>query len=77
VFLMMTRGREPLPWFGDLGTLHVVDDMPKAAEAVLVRTPPAPGERWFGQQLTIRDVGRSTRRAGLAFAEAPATMART
>jgi Domain of unknown function (DUF1835) len=57
VFLMMTAGREPLPWIGDLGMLHVVDDMLKAAEPVLVRTRPAPGEHWFRQQLATTDVG--------------------
>ncbi len=59
VFLMMTREREPLPWIGDLGLLHVVDDILRAAEPVIIRTPPAPGERWFRQQLTITDLGRA------------------
>jgi hypothetical protein len=57
VFLMMAAGREPLPWIGDLGMLHVVDDMLKVAEPVLVRTPPAPGKRWFLQRLAITDRG--------------------
>ena len=62
VFLVMTGGREPLPWIGDLGLLNVVEDMLKAAEPVLVRTPPAPGERWFLQQLAITDVGHAVLR---------------
>jgi hypothetical protein len=62
VFLMMTGGREPLPWIGDLGILHVVDDMLKVAEPVLVRTPPAPGARWLLQRLAITDLGRAVLR---------------
>ena len=71
VFLMMTTGdplsrsdqraaervREPLRWIGDLGMLHVVNEMLKAEVPVLVRTPPAAGERWFRQRLTITDAG--------------------
>ena len=71
VFLMMTTGdplsrsdqraaervREPLRWIGDLGMLHVVNEMLKAEVPVLVRTPPAAGERWFHQRLSITDAG--------------------
>jgi hypothetical protein len=65
VLLVMTGGREPLPWIGDLGMLHVVDDMLKAAEPVMVRTPAAPGERRFRQQLAITDAGLAVLRAEL------------
>jgi hypothetical protein len=71
MFLMMTTGdplwqfdrpvaarvREPLRWIGDLGMLHVVNEMLKAEVSVLVRTPPAAGERWFRQRLAITDAG--------------------
>jgi hypothetical protein len=71
VLLMMTTGdplprpdrseadhvREPLRWIGDRGMLHVVNEMLKAEVPVLVRTLPAPEERWFRQRLAITDVG--------------------
>jgi len=52
-----TRVREPLRWIGDLGMLHVVNEMLTAEVPVLVRTPPAAGERWFHQRLSITDAG--------------------
>jgi hypothetical protein len=58
----MIQGREPLPWITDLGLLHVVNDMLKASEPVLVRTPPEPGRRAFAQRLTITDLGRAVLR---------------
>jgi len=57
VFLALTWGREPLRFIGDLGTLHIVNEMLKAEVPVLVRTPPPAGERWFRQQLAITDAG--------------------
>jgi hypothetical protein len=76
VFLMMTTGdplaqfdrpeaarvREPLRWIGDLGMLQVVNEMLKAEEPVLVRTPPPVGERWFRQRLAITEAGLSVLR---------------
>jgi hypothetical protein len=59
VFLTLAAGREPLPWTGDLGLLHVVNDMLKLDERVLIRTPPKAGERWFRQKLSITDTGRA------------------
>jgi hypothetical protein len=73
VFLMMTTGdplsrsdrpegervREQLRWIGDLGMLHVVNEMLKADVPVLIRTPPVAGERWFRQRLAITDAGRA------------------
>jgi hypothetical protein len=57
VFLALTSAREPLRWIGDLGVLHTVNEMLETEVPVLVRTPPAPGERWFRQQLAITDAG--------------------
>jgi hypothetical protein len=65
VFLMMAEGREPLPWIPDLGLLHVVNEMLKVTDPVLVRTPPAPGARWFLQRLAITDAGRAVLSGGL------------
>ncbi len=39
---MMFASREPLPWSGDLGILHMIDDMLKAREPVLIRGPIPP-----------------------------------
>jgi len=51
--------REPLPWNTDLGILHIIDDLLKAAEPVLVRSPipPEPGKNRFNQRLTLTDLG--------------------
>ena len=56
---MLIYVREPLPWNTDLGMLHIIDDMLKAAEPVLVRSPvpPEPGKNQFNQRLTITDLG--------------------
>jgi hypothetical protein len=56
---MMIFVREPLPWNTDLGMLHIIDDMLRAAEPVLVRSPvpPEPGKNRFNQRLTITDLG--------------------
>jgi hypothetical protein len=58
VWQLLQREREPLPWNGDLGFLHVVEQMHKASEPVFTRIPAAPGQRLFLQQLSITDVGR-------------------
>ena len=58
----MIQWREPLPWMTDLGLLHVVNDMLKASEPVIVRTPPEPGQRWFAQRLAVTDLGLSVLR---------------
>jgi hypothetical protein len=57
------RTRDSLRWIGDLGMLHVVNEMLKAEVPPLARTPPSPGERWFRQQLTITDAGLAVLRA--------------
>jgi len=62
VFFLMQTQREPLPWITDLGLLHVVDDLLRAAAPVLVREPAAPGARAFAQRLTITDLGRAVLR---------------
>jgi len=56
---MLIYVREPLPWNTDLGMLHIIDDMLRAAEPVLVRSPvpPQPGKNRFNQRLTITDLG--------------------
>ena len=61
----MIQWREPLPWMTDLGLLHVVNDMLKASEPVIVRTPPQPGQRWFAQRLAITDLGLTVLRGAL------------
>jgi hypothetical protein len=62
VFYLLVSEREPLPWMGDLGVLHVVEDMLRASQPVFTRSAPPPDERWFSQQLTITDLGRAVLR---------------
>jgi hypothetical protein len=62
VWQLLQREREPLPFIGDLGFLHVVEQMHKASEPVFSRAPAAAGQRPFLQQLSITDVGRAVLR---------------
>jgi hypothetical protein len=62
VWQLLQREREPLPFNGDLGFLHVVEQMHKASEPVFSRTPAGPDQRPFLQQLSITDVGRAVLR---------------
>ena len=59
VWELLQTEREPLPWIGDLGLLHVIEQMHKASEPVFIRVAAASGQRTFLQQLSITDVGRA------------------
>jgi hypothetical protein len=58
VWELLQTEREPLPWIGDLGLLHVVEQMHKASEPVFIRIAAASGQT-FPQQLSITGVGRA------------------
>jgi hypothetical protein len=62
VWHLLQTEREPLPWIGDLGLLHVIEQMHKASEPVFNRIPAASGQSSFLQQLSITDVGRAVLR---------------
>ncbi|HTE41472.1 MAG TPA: DUF1835 domain-containing protein [Steroidobacteraceae bacterium] len=58
VFHLMKTDREPLPWLGDLGLLHIVENMLRVIDPVLERSPSPPNAP-FARQLTITDAGRA------------------
>jgi hypothetical protein len=62
VWQLLQTEREPLPWIGDLGLLHVIEQMHNASEPIFTRIPAASGQSSFGRQLSITDVGRAVLR---------------
>jgi hypothetical protein len=59
VWELLQTEREPLPWIGDLGLLHVIEQMHKASEPVFIRIAATSGQRSSPQQLRITGVGRA------------------
>jgi hypothetical protein len=59
VWELLQTEREPLPWIGDLGFLHVIEQMGKVSESVFIRNAAASGQRSFLDRLSITGLGRA------------------
>ncbi len=58
IFAALMRGREPLPWLGDIMLLWIITSMRRARQPVLTGAFTGDGRRWAQEELTITELGR-------------------